>query len=167
MFDWGTLHYLYYPCLVDGLYFQYSLVLTILSLFSVLIFSWFSSSISSVVYLLPLFIIIIAHFSITYSIGPFSRECRIHRLHLCRRVRPHPNESPVYETLWWCDSRNAGGLRESRAPFTQSLSGPVGPGMEAPDRVLSMGQIDLNCARFLNQMVWNRTVFDIRTDYLC
>ena len=29
----------------------------------------------------------------------------------------------------------------------------------APDRVLSMGQIELNCVLMLNWIVWNRTVY--------
>ena len=37
------------------------------------------------------------------------------------------------------------------------LPGPLWPGVVAPDRVLSMGQIELNC--MLNWIVWNRTVF--------
>ena len=31
----------------------------------------------------------------------------------------------------------------------------------APDRVLSMGQIELNYVLMLNWIVWNKTVFDI------
>ena len=39
-----------------------------------------------------------------------------------------------------------------------SLPVPLGPGVVAPDRVLSMGQIGLNCVLMLNWITWNRTV---------
>ena len=35
--------------------------------------------------------------------------------------------------------------------------------MGAPERVLSMGPIELNCILMLNWIVWNGTVFDIET----
>ena len=38
------------------------------------------------------------------------------------------------------------------------LPGPLWPRVEAPDRVLSMGQIELNCVLMLNWIVRNRTV---------
>ena len=65
---------------------------------------------------------------------------KIHRLHLCRGVRP-PNECPAYDTkqsdgevsimlgLW--------GIRST--PSLPLLPGPLWPGMVAPDRALSMG----------------------------
>ena len=67
--------------------------------------------------------------------------CRIHWLHLCRGVRPPPNECPGYNTkqsdgevpvmleLW--------GMRST--PSLPSLPGPLWPGVVAPDRALSMG----------------------------
>ena len=42
-----------------------------------------------------------------------------------------------------------------------SLPGPLCLRVVAPDRVLSMSQIELNCVIMLNWIVWNRTVFDI------
>ena len=39
-----------------------------------------------------------------------------------------------------------------------SLPGPAWPGMVAPDRVLSMGQIKPNCVLMVNRIVCNRTV---------
>ena len=39
--------------------------------------------------------------------------------------------------------------------------------MVAPDRVLCMGQIELNSVFTLNLFVWNKTVLDIETVYLC
>ena len=35
-------------------------------------------------------------------------------------------------------------------PSLPSLLGPLRPGVVAPDRVLSMGQIELNCVLMLN-----------------
>ena len=40
---------------------------------------------------------------------------------------------------------------------------PLWPGVVAPDRVLSMGQTELNCLLMLTWIAWNRTVFDIET----
>ena len=39
-----------------------------------------------------------------------------------------------------------------------SLPGPLWLGVVAPDRVLSMGQIELNCELMLNRIVWDKTV---------
>ena len=72
---------------------------------------------------------------------PVSWDCRIHRLLLCRGVRPPPNECPGYDTkqsdgdvpamlkLW----------RMLSTPLLPSLPGPLCPGVVAPDRVLSLG----------------------------
>ena len=82
-------------------------------------------------------------------------------------------EAPVTLELW--------GMKST--PSFPSLPGPLWPGMVAPDRVLSEGQLELNsvlmlnwivCYRtvlhvtvskqktmhLLNWIVWNRTVFD-------
>ena len=77
---------------------------------------------------------------------PVGWGCRIHRLLLCRGVRPHPQrESWIYDTkqsdgevpamleLW--------GMRST--PSLPSLPGPLWPGVVAPDRALSMGWIQL------------------------
>ena len=62
-----------------------------------------------------------------------------------------------------------------RTPTLPSLPGSLWPGVIAPDRVLSMGQIELNCILMLNWIVWNgifcmlnwivwnKNVFDIET----
>ena len=71
----------------------------------------------------------------------------LNRVHLCKGVRPSTNECPGYDTkqsdgevpvmleLW--------GMRST--PSLTSLPGPLWPGVVAPDRVLSIGQIELNC----------------------
>ena len=86
--------------------------------------------------------------------------CWIHRLHLCRGVRPHPNEFPGYDTknsngevpimleLW--------GMRS--ISLLPSLPDPIWPGVVEPDRVRSSGQTELNCVLMLKWIAWNRTV---------
>ena len=82
---------------------------------------------------------------------------------------PPPNECPAYDTkqsdgeLWvmlelW-------GMQST--PLLLSLPGPFWPGVVAPDRVLSMGQIELNSVLMLRWIVLNRTVFDIYVAQLC
>ena len=39
-----------------------------------------------------------------------------------------------------------------------SLAGPFCNRVVAPDRVLSMGKIEINCVLMLNRITWNRTV---------
>ena len=48
------------------------------------------------------------------------------------------------------------GMRNS--PSLPSLPGSLWPAVVARDRVLSMGQIELNWVLMLNWIVWNRTV---------
>ena len=79
------------------------------------------------------------------SCGPVGWIWRMHRLLLCGGVRSTPNECPGFDTkqsdgeapvmleLW-------GMWSTSSLP---SLIGPLCLGMVAPDRVLSMGQIEL------------------------
>ena len=57
------------------------------------------------------------------------------------------------------------GLRS--IPSMPLLPGQLWPGVVTPDRVLFMGQIELNWVLMLNWIVRNRTVFDIETVYLC
>ena len=73
---------------------------------------------------------------------PVSWGCRIHRLLLYRGLRPPTHkyskqsdgEIPVMPELW--------GMRTT--PSLPSLPAPLWPGVVAPDRVISMGQIELN-----------------------
>ena len=57
------------------------------------------------------------------------------------------------------------GMRSN--PSLTSLPGPLCLELVASDKVLSMGQIELNSVLMLNRIVWNITVFDIWTAYLC
>ena len=43
-------------------------------------------------------------------------------------------------------------------PSLPSLPGPLWSGVVVSDRVLSMGQIELNCVLILNWIAWNKTV---------
>ena len=65
----------------------------------------------------------------------------------------YDGEVPVMMELW--------GMRSIRS--LPSLLSPLWFGMVAPDRVQSMGQVELNCVFTLNEISWNRTVFHIET----
>ena len=90
---------------------------------------------------------------------PVSWSCRIHRLYLCRGIRL-PNKCPRYDSkqsngevpvmleLWWMQTNLS----------LPSLPCPLWSGVAVPNRVLSMGQIGLNCELMLNWITWNRTV---------
>ena len=72
--------------------------------------------------------------------------CRIHRLHLCRGVRPPP---PMSVLIY--DTKQSDGevpamlelLKMRSTPLLPLLPGPLGPGVVAPDRALFMGEIEL------------------------
>ena len=51
------------------------------------------------------------------------------------------------------------GMRST--PSLPLLPGPLWPGVVAPERALSMGQIELNCVCMLNGITCNRTVLTI------
>ena len=80
-----------------------------------------------------------------------------------QRGKTPPNKRPGYDTkesdgevpvmpeLWGMHSTHSLPL----------IPGLLWPGVVAPDRILSMGQIELNCILMLNWIVWNGTVFDI------
>ena len=71
-----------------------------------------------------------------------------------------PNEGPGYDTKQ-SDGKasvilDLGRMRST--PSLPSLPGSLWPGVIAPDRFLSMGQIELYCVLMLNWITWNRTV---------
>ena len=92
---------------------------------------------------------------------PVGWSCRIRRLRLFREVRPRPHDCPGYDTkqshgeapvileVWGMHS----------TPLLPSLPGPLWPGVVAPDKVLSMGKIELNYVVMLNWIIWIRTVW--------
>ena len=83
--------------------------------------------------------------------GPIGWGCRIHRVHLSQWVPRYDKtqsdgEVPEMLELW-------GMLSTSSLP---SFPDPLWLGVVIPDRVLSMGQIKLNCVITLNWIVWNK-----------
>ena len=99
--------------------------------------------------------------------SPDGRGCRIHRLLLCRGVRPHPNKCPAYDTkqsdgevpamleLWGMQS----------TPSLPSLPGPLWPGVVAPDKGPIYGSnrtngiLMQNWIVWVNWIAWKRNVF--------
>ena len=73
-------------------------------------------------------------------------------------------ECPAYDTKQSdCEARVMLELWEMQStPSLPSLPGPFWPGAVAPDRVISMGQIELNCVFMLNWIAWNRTVLTFK-----
>ena len=70
---------------------------------------------------------------------PVSWDCRIHRLHFCRGARPNQRSFGECRALYHCNRK-----------------------VVAPERVLSMDQIELNCLLLLNWVSWNRTVLTLK-----
>ena len=94
---------------------------------------------------------------------PVGWDCRIQTASL-QRSKPPPQVS-------WYDSKQSDGEVPVMLEFwgmRSTVSLPLlsiwlWPGVVAPDRVLSMGQIELNCIFMPNWIAWNWTVFDIET----
>ena len=75
-----------------------------------------------------------------------------------------PNDCPWYD-IKQSDGEALGMWSTLSLPL---LPGPLWPRLVAPDRVLFMGQIELNCVIMLNWIIWNRlflhlTVFKLYT----
>ena len=64
-------------------------------------------------------------------------------------IKQSDGEVSVMLELWGMQS----------TPLLPSLPGQLWHGVVAPDRVLHMDQIELNCVLILNWIVWDRTVF--------
>ena len=89
--------------------------------------------------------------------------CKIHRLLLCREVRPLLNECPGYDT-----KESNGEVPVMLEPWgirsTPSLTlflGRLWPGLVVADRVLSLGQIELSNIFMLNWIAWNITFWNL------
>ena len=67
-------------------------------------------------------------------------------------IKQSDGEVPVMLELW--------GMQNTYS--LPSLPGPLWPGEVAPDRVLSMGQIGLNCVLVQNWIVWNRLFLTLK-----
>ena len=104
----------------------------------------------------------IIHIRIQQMICPFGWGCRIHRLLLCRGVRPpHPNKFPRYDTKQ-SDGEVPVMLELSgmwSTPSLPFLPGPLWPGMVAPDKGPIYGLNRTNCILMLYLIVWIRTVW--------
>ena len=81
------------------------------------------------------------------------------------KIRPPPQKSVLDMTLNSEVPVMLGLLRMRSTPLLPSLPGPLWPGVVAPDKVLSMSQIGLNCVLMLNCITWNTThlTFKLRT----
>ena len=91
-------------------------------------------------------------------ICPVDWGCRIYLL--CRGVRLRSTSVLIWHwTIWWWGSSHAGALGNAVYPLLPSLPGPLWSGVVAPDRILSMSLIELNCVFMLNWIVWNWTAF--------
>ena len=87
--------------------------------------------------------------------------CRIHRLLLSRRVKPHQRVSWIWtlnDLSEFPVMLELGGMR--RTPSLPSLLGPLWPWVVASKTVLSMCQIELNYVLMLNWIAWNRTILN-------
>ena len=51
-------------------------------------------------------------------------------------------------------------------PLLSSLPSPLWPEVVASSRVLSMGQIEVNCVLILNWIVWNRAVYMYEKEFI-
>ena len=90
---------------------------------------------------------------------PIGSNCWIHRLRLCRGKTTRLNECLGYDIE---QSEGVGPVMlELFTHSLLSLTGPLWHRVVAPDRVLSMGQIELNCVWMLNWIAWNRTVLTL------
>ena len=116
-----------------------------------------------------LYIYIYIYFVNTHSckVAPSARAVLIRILLLCRGTTPPTNECSEYGTKqsdlevpvileFW-------GIRST--PSMPSLPSPLWPRVVASNRVLFMGQIDLNSNLILKLIVWN--ISEIESVYLC
>ena len=98
------------------------------------------------------------------GVCPVGWVCRIHWLLLCRGV------NPTRQWVFWYDTKQSYGevpiILElwgmQSIPSLPLLPGPLWPRVVAPFRILSMGQIDLNCVLMLSEIAWNRTVLTFK-----
>ena len=70
------------------------------------------------------------------------------------KTKQSDSEVPVMLELWGMQS----------IPSLLSLPGPLKLGVVAHDRVLSMGQIELNSVLILDWIAWNRTVLTFNSE---
>ena len=111
------------------------------------------------------FYIILIDFNIKLYIRllfcPVGWGCQIHRLLLCNKCPVYDNKQSDDEVLLMLE---LWGMQSIRS--LPSLPGPLWPGVVVPDRVLSMGQIELNCVLILNWIAWNRTFWHLNRVFM-
>ena len=93
-----------------------------------------------------------------------SSGCRRHWLLHCRAIRPPPNKCPGHG-IKQHDGEFPVMLELSEmqsTPSWPSFPRSLRPGMIAPNRVLFMDQIELNCILMLNWIAWKKTVFPFK-----
>ena len=91
---------------------------------------------------------------------PVGLGSRIHRQLFFQRGKILLNEYPGYDTKQSDDEvpvmLELWGMQSTLS--LPLLPGPLWPGVVAPDRILFIGQIELNCVLMLNWFAGNRTV---------
>ena len=99
-------------------------------------------------------------------INPVNWDCRIHRLHLCKGIRPPLTHSECSRyDIKQSDGKASIMLELWRIPSTPLLSSlprQLWPLVVALYKVLSVSQIKLNCVFVLNWIAWNRTFLTIK-----
>ena len=99
---------------------------------------------------------------------PVGWGCRIHRLLLCRGVRPPPPTSVLiwHQTIWWWGSGNAGALGNAEYPFNAVAprSTLARSGSTWEDLIYGLNRTNsilmLNWIVWVNWIAWKRNVFD-------
>ena len=76
--------------------------------------------------------------------------CRIYKLLLCRGVWPSPTSVLDITLNNLIDCSNTGALGNAEYSFIVIAPGPLWHGVVAPDRALSISQIELNYVLMLN-----------------
>ena len=90
---------------------------------------------------------------------PVGWDCKIHRFYLCRGVRYSQRVSCLWHlTIWWWSFSDAGALGNAEYSFITIAPKFTLSVVVTLDRVLFMGQIELNYVLMLNWIVLNRTV---------
>ena len=147
LFHWDIFVWWYIYTIYSTIYTTYSTVHTTYST----IYTIYSSIYTMYSTIYTIYSIIYTIYSSIYTMYscPVGWGCRIHWLHLWRRVRPHPTSVLIYDTK----------QSDGEAPIMPSLPGPLWPGVVAPDSVLSIGWIELSLVHMLNWIVWIRTVW--------
>ena len=85
--------------------------------------------------------------------SPVAWGCRIHRLLFCLGVRPPPTSILIMTLNHLMASSSHGDLGNVKNNSLPFLPGLICSGVVAPDRVLSMGQIEL--FNYLNRVQTN------------